>query len=99
MGLKVIRRVRFIELALNTSWSQTAGTTTTACVTELVAHEVEVAFASESVDDEPDHLVERDAPFDDRTRKIEVRHSWQEKKIQLGMRLETEVLVAFCAAV
>ena len=74
----MIKRVRFIELVLNTSWSQAAGTTPH--VTELVAHEVEVAFASESVDDEPDHLVKGDAAFDNRTRKIEVRHSWQEKK-------------------
>ena len=37
-------------------------------VAKLVAHEVEVGVAAQGHGDEPDHLVQRDAPVHDRAR-------------------------------
>ena len=48
--------------------------------TELVADEVEVSLAPERVDDEPDHLVERDASLDHGAGEVQVGHALKRSK-------------------
>ena len=45
--------------------------------TKLVSDEVEVAFASKRVHDQPDHLVKRHAALHHVAREAQVRHAWQ----------------------
>ena len=53
----------------------------TVAITEFVSHEVEITLSAEAVYDEPNHFVKSEATFNDRTRKIMVRHSyWKFKK-------------------
>ena len=43
--------------------------------TELIPDEVEVAFTSEAVDEESDHLVEGDSPLDDVVGRPQAGHA------------------------
>jgi hypothetical protein len=68
----------------------------TNCFTELISDEVEVSLASKSVDDKPDHLVKSNPAFHNRARKVEVRHTLNEKAIDCPIktkRLSTLYLV------